>query len=70
MEGLPCCTQLPDSLCRFPSLEVLHIIDLPKVKRVTTTSPGFPNLRQHRSSRKLVWMGRVGMGGAEAERAC
>ncbi|CAM0149576.1 unnamed protein product [Urochloa decumbens] len=34
LEGLPCCTKLPDGLCCLPCLEMLAIEDVPAVKRI------------------------------------
>lgn len=34
LEDFPCCTELPDGLCRLPSLEALHIENAPAIRRV------------------------------------
>ncbi|KAF8700078.1 hypothetical protein HU200_034439 [Digitaria exilis] len=34
LEDLPCCTKLPDALCRLPSLKTLAIINAPAIKCV------------------------------------
>ncbi|KAL6658410.1 hypothetical protein ACP70R_003996 [Stipagrostis hirtigluma subsp. patula] len=34
IEDLPCCTELPDGLCRLPCLEQLHIDNAPVIKHV------------------------------------
>ncbi|CAO2144650.1 unnamed protein product [Urochloa humidicola] len=34
LQDLPCCTKLPDGLCRLPSLEDMYIIDAPAIKSI------------------------------------
>ncbi|XP_044962080.1 putative disease resistance RPP13-like protein 1 [Hordeum vulgare subsp. vulgare] len=58
MEGLPCCTQLPDGLCQLPYLEVLQIHHAPSIKRV---GPEFLQPYNHHAFPRLRTMSLDGM---------
>ncbi|TVU26670.1 hypothetical protein EJB05_29225, partial [Eragrostis curvula] len=50
LEELPCCTELPNSLCQLPCLEFLQIKRAPAIKRV---GPEFLQLHHHEQLREL-----------------
>ncbi|TVU26665.1 hypothetical protein EJB05_29220, partial [Eragrostis curvula] len=50
LEDLPCCTELPNSLCQLPCLDFLKIKCAPAIKRV---GPEFLQLHHHEHLREL-----------------